>query len=137
MNRFLQLTVTMALTGSLSACSTDMAKTVSFAQTIGGPVNTETTSAPFQGSNSPPAGVSPITINVPGSLAAQALPGFTNLRIQSYADNSDLLFDRVDGALDYRIYTLPTEAEIATAPDRSLSVRNAVQRGPARRQVAG
>ena len=63
---------------------------------------------------------------IPSSLAG--LPPLEGLRVREYSDGVDLEFDRVDFAVDYRVYPLPPPDKIQTDSDGTLTLPNAVYR---------
>jgi hypothetical protein len=63
------------------------------------------------------------------------LPPLTNVVGTVREDSVGIDFDPVDGAVDYRVYTLPSPGDIAANADGSLTIRNAVYRCAGLRQT--
>ncbi|MGH7272417.1 MAG: hypothetical protein ACREJ3_18465, partial [Polyangiaceae bacterium] len=56
------------------------------------------------------------------------VPAMTNVVAVPDDDSASITFDPVDGAADYRVYELPSDADIAVAPDGTVAIHNAIYR---------
>jgi hypothetical protein len=56
------------------------------------------------------------------------LPELTNVQAVPNDDSVSITFDPVDGARDYRVYPLPSDADISTSSDGSTVIQNAIYR---------
>jgi Repeat of unknown function (DUF5648) len=63
------------------------------------------------------------------------LPGLTNVVGTLREDSIGIDFDPVDGAIDYRVYPLPDDADIQAYSDGSVTVKNAIYRCSGLRQT--
>jgi len=57
-----------------------------------------------------------------------ALPALSNVLALEGDDSASITFDPIDGALDYRVYPLPDDADITTADSGAVVVHNATYR---------
>jgi len=64
------------------------------------------------------------------------LPAMTHVVATQNDDSASLTFDPVDGALDYRVYPLPADADITLAADGSFTVRDGIYRCAGNREAS-
>ncbi|MFO0615688.1 MAG: hypothetical protein U0414_24045 [Polyangiaceae bacterium] len=64
-----------------------------------------------------------------------AIAGLENVRACVNGDAINVTFDPLDGAVDYRIYPLPADGQIATNPDGTLTIANAIYRCAGHREA--
>jgi hypothetical protein len=67
-------------------------------------------------------------LNAPPSTKLPTLPTLTNVVATEREDSVGIDFDPVDNALDYRVYPLPADGDIAVNSDGSVTVKNAIYR---------
>ena len=79
----------------------------------------------------------PRVTQIPGDVdtALPELPQLTNVDRHAPEDSVGVDFDPVDGAVDYRIYPLPPDADITAYSDGSVTVKNAIYRCAGKRQT--
>jgi len=73
--------------------------------------------------------------NAPAGTALKPVPALVNVKAAATGDSVSLSFDPIDGAVDYRVYELPDNANISTSADGVLTVKNAVYRCAGNRQA--
>jgi hypothetical protein len=56
------------------------------------------------------------------------LPGLTHVTAKLNVDSAEITFDPVDGALDYRVYPLPSDDDISVGADGQVTIKNAIYR---------
>jgi hypothetical protein len=64
-----------------------------------------------------------------------ALPELTNVIATEREDSVGIDFDPVDGAIDYRVYPLPSPGDVTVNADGSLTIKNAIYRCAGLRQT--
>jgi hypothetical protein len=64
------------------------------------------------------------------------LPEMVNVKATVLDDSAEISFSPVDTARDYRVYVLPADADITTAGDGRVTVKNAVYRCAGDRQAS-
>lgn len=72
---------------------------------------------------------------IPVMSSLPALPGLENVRACVNGDAINVTFDPLDGAADYRIYPLPADGQIATNPDGTVTVQDAIYRCAGHREA--
>ena len=91
------------------------------------------------GATSGPGGGQPGTFPDAGTVAVgqieggvstklPTVPAMTNVLGTLNDDSVSITFYRVEGALDYRVYPLPSDSDISVAADNTFTVHNAVYR---------
>ena len=73
----------------------------------------------------------------PIPAALSGLPALDGLRVRAYSDGADIEFDRVTGARDYRVYVLPSDAQIRQSSSGTITLQNAVYRCAGQRPGVG
>ena len=71
--------------------------------------------------------------DVPSALPP--LPKVANVKAVAVDDNVDITFDPVDGARDYRVYVLPSDADVSADGNGVVTVKNALYRCAGDRQA--
>ena len=67
--------------------------------------------------------------------ALPPLPTLTNVVVTERDDSVGIDFDPVDDAVDYRVYPLPSDGDVSTNADGSVTVKNAIYRCAGIRQT--
>jgi hypothetical protein len=67
--------------------------------------------------------------------ALPPLPTLTNVVVTERDDSVGIDFDPVDDAVDYRVYPLPSDSDVTTTSDGTVTVKNAVYRCAGIRQT--
>ncbi len=67
--------------------------------------------------------------------ALPPLPPLTNVVVTERDDSVGIDFDPVDSAIDYRVYPLPSDGDVTTNADGSVTVKNAIYRCAGVRQT--
>jgi hypothetical protein len=104
--------------------SSGMAAGSGAAPPIGGP----STPAPTTGTQVPALTVAPAT-------ALPTLPPLTNVVATQREDSVGIDFDPFDKAVDYRVYPLPSDADVTANANGSITIKNAVYRCAGLRQT--
>lgn len=82
-----------------------------------------------------PVTVGEVDPNAPPDSGLPPLPRLTSVRAGAVGDSVSISFDPVEGAVDYRVYELPSPDVISTGSDGSISVEGAVFRCAGQRQA--
>jgi hypothetical protein len=73
--------------------------------------------------------------NAPAGTALKQVPALVNVTASTTGDSVSISFDPIDGAVDYRVYELPSNDAISTTADGYLTVQNATYRCAGNRQT--
>lgn len=77
-----------------------------------------------------------VTVNAPSPPSAfTPLPPLRNVFASARGDTVSIDFDLLDGALDYRVYPLPADADVIALPGGDLAVHNGLYRCAGDREV--
>ena len=101
--------------------------------TIVGDLGRDSSSASGSASGSEDSGSSESGSDVDTTLPA--LPELTNVRVRIVGDAANVTFDPVDDAVDYRIYPLPLDEDIAVGDDGAVVVDRALYRCAGHREA--
>ncbi|MEA2698824.1 MAG: hypothetical protein QOI66_3095, partial [Myxococcales bacterium] len=89
---------------------------------------------PAEPNNSGMIAVGPL--GTPPATKLPALPAMTHVVALQGDDSASITFDPVDGALDYRVYALPSDGDITVAGDQSVIVHNGTYRCAGNREAS-
>jgi hypothetical protein len=73
--------------------------------------------------------------NAPAGTNLAPLPRMVNVAASAIGDSVNITFSPIDGAVDYRVYVLPDNADISNGANGQFSVKNATYRCAGNRQA--
>ncbi|HEV8246876.1 MAG TPA: hypothetical protein VGP93_13955, partial [Polyangiaceae bacterium] len=103
-----------------------------------GSAGASTGGAPSAGSSSmSTGGSSPGTVTTGVETALPELPTFTQVGAVVRGDSVEIAFTPVDSAVDYRVYPLPRDEDVAVDASGLVTIKNAIYRCAGNRQAPG